>query len=104
MCVEAWICQTQLHNIAPILCIVLCRNAEGDFAIDLTQFNRSATINENPYADKLIDTPQQINNPTYGLEDDSKEKQEVMYSFIDRDNDEAQTANHCELAVEQSKL
>ena len=59
---------------------------------------------ENPYADKLTDMPQQINNPTYGLEDDSREKQEVIYCYIDRDNDVAQTANHHELAVEQSKL
>ena len=56
--------------------------------MDLTQFNRSATVDENPYADKLTEMPLQMQNPTYGLEDDSGEEQEVIYSFIDGNNDE----------------
>ena len=51
--------------------------------MDFTQFNRSATINENPYANKLTEMPLQMKNPTFGLEDDSQEEQEAIYSFID---------------------
>ena len=57
------------------------------------------TVNENPYVDKLTDMPPQLVNPIYQLENDNVEVQEVIYSFIDGDKNEAigQAAEHSQL-------
>ena len=56
--------------------------------MDLAQFRQTTTINENPYVDKLTDMPLQLDNPTYQLENNNEEVQDVIYSFIDGENNE----------------
>jgi len=75
------------------------RNAEGDFTVNLAQFKHTATINENPYVEKLADMPLQVGNPTYQLEEGDGEVQEVIYSFIDGGNSKTidQVTEHSEL-------
>jgi len=64
------------------------RNAERNIGIDLEDFRKIVTVNENPYvdADELPERPEALDNPQYGLDDnddDEGEEQEVIYSFID---------------------